>query len=302
MVRRWHYGLQQGVGLAVSLLLATALFAAKPEPEKIPTPEWNPTDANPVIDQYDVSDPTSAQFDSWESVFEEHPGSTLQMGEPYSEEELLTFDWLRLAGLRHSSTDGRHIGRGIPLEGASWLNRPYHADWFAGPLLSDDLIENRVHQDNELFGGIRFGWDFDYFWGVECRFGWSNPNVQYNEPQAVADNGSYFVSDVDFIYYPWGDSKIRPYYLLGLGLAHIDFVDHENHNFNTTLLTMPLGIGVRFHQWSWLAWRLEFLDNLSYGADGVETMHNLSLTAGMELRLGARPNSYWPWRSSRKIW
>lgn len=248
--------------------------------------------------QCEACDPEAAQFDSWESI----DGPEQSMA--YWHDPMLTpMDWLRHFGFRHSSTHGRHIGRGLPLEGTSWLNRPYHVDWFSGPLLGDDLIDNRVAQDNELFGGFRVGWDFDYYWGVEARFGWANPNIQYEETQPVADNGSYFVSDVDFVYYPWGDSKVRPYMLLGAGLARIDFVDENDVNYNTTLFTMPFGLGVQFRQWNSLLWRLEMLDNLSFGADGVDTMHNISLTAGMEFRFGSRPrSSYWPWRASRSIW
>jgi hypothetical protein len=44
------------------------------------------------------------------------------------------------------------------------------------------------------------------------------------------------------------------------------------------------------------------LDNISLGADGLDTQHSISLTAGMELRFGAPPESYWPWRSSRPVW
>lgn len=244
-----------------------------------------------------VAGANAADFDEWETIVPEGSHGMYHEGP-----ELRPFDWVRHMGFRHSSTHGPHVGRGLPLEGTSWMNRPYHIDWFSGPLLGDDLIDNQVAQDNELFGGLRIGWDFDYYWGLEARFGWSNPNVQFIEPQPVADNGSYFVSDVDLVYYPWGDSRVRPYMLLGAGMARIDFVDAADVNFNTTLFTTPFGGGIQFRQTPSLIWRFEVLDNLSYGADGVDTMHNVSLTAGMEIRLGARPSSYWPWRSSRKIW
>ena len=252
---------------------------------------------DPELADCELCDPEAAAFGEWEGIVEDD-GSTVYWHDP----ALKPFDWVRHFGFRHSSTHGRHIGRGLPLEGTSWKNRPYHVDWFTGPILNDDLVKNSVALDNELFGGFRVGWDFDYYWGIEARFGWANPNVQFTEPQPVADNGSYFVSDVDLIYYPWGDTKVRPYMLLGAGLARIDFVDDAEVNFNTTLFTMPFGGGVQFRQFSWLLWRLEVLDNLSFGADGVDTMHNVSLTAGMEFRFGSRPQSYWPWRSSRKIW
>jgi hypothetical protein len=116
----------------------------------------------------------------------------------------------RSRGFRHSSTHSRHVGRGIPLESTSWKNRPYHADWFLGSFLGDDLIEGRVSQDNELIGGVRLGWDFDYYWGLEWRFGWSDPNIQAAGVNTATRNGSIFLSDIDLVYYPWGDSKLRP--------------------------------------------------------------------------------------------
>jgi hypothetical protein len=79
-------------------------------------------------------------------------------------------------------------------------------------------------------------------------------------------------------------------------------VREDGSGQEATLLTMPMGVGLQFPQTHWLAWRLEVLDNLAFGADGVDTMNNFTFTAGMEFRMGARPNSYWPWRSSRTIW
>jgi len=168
--------------------------------------------------------------------------------------------------------------------------------------LGDDLINNRVSQGNVLFGGLRIGWDFDYYWGIEWRLGSANPEVLFATPQSFSNNESYSVSDIDLLYYPWGDSKVRPYLLLGMGAAQIDFLDDAGINHNTTLATLPFGGGVQFHLWPWLVWRVDVLDNLSFGADGLSSLHNVSITAGMELRLGAKPHSYWPWRSSRSIW
>ena len=68
---------------------------------------------------------------------------------------------MRNWGFRHSSTDGRFIDKNVPLAHSSWLNRPYHIDWFIGPMLSDNLDGARVSQSNDLFGGLRAGWDFE---------------------------------------------------------------------------------------------------------------------------------------------
>jgi opacity protein-like surface antigen len=225
-------------------------------------------------------------------------------GFPYPDdfgaEEWAPFDWVRHFGFRHSSTSGRHVGRGLPLERTSWLNRPLHVDWFAGPLITDSVDPGRVGQSNEVFAGLRLGWDFDYYWGIEWRFGWADPDLTTSDD--VEFNGNYFVSDVGLVYYPWGDSRIRPYLLAGLGLAEIGSVRPDGSGQEDTLIGMPLGGGVQFAQTRYLTWRLEILDNIAWGDNDISTMHNFSFTLGMELRLGARPQSYWPWRPGRTVW
>jgi hypothetical protein len=239
-----------------------------------------------------------ADFDKWENIIEEDCEEETAI---WHDPSVKTIDWMRHFGLRHSSSDGRYIGRGVPLEGTSWLNRPYHVDWFLGSLLGDNL-NSSVNLNNELLAGLRIGYDFDYYWGLDWRFGWSNPNMEVEGADEQSPNGSYFISDIDLKYYPWGDSKVRPFWLMGMGLARVEFLDENDISQNVTLATMPLGVGVEFPQFPWLVWRLEVLDNLAFGADGVNTLNNFAFTAGMEWRLGAKPQSYWPWRPGRKLW
>ena len=73
---------------------------------------------------------------------------------------------------RHSSTSPRAIGKGQPLLGTSWLNRPYYAGWFVGPIFGDSPIDG-MDQDNGAFGGLLLGWDMDHYWGTQLRFGWA---------------------------------------------------------------------------------------------------------------------------------
>jgi len=266
-------------------------------------PRGEESDEGP--DDSEFLDPKAADFDEWEPIVEQDAKEPLLGGETSDGEsdkhELRPIDWMRHWGLRHSSTDGRFVDKNVALIHSSWLNRPYHVDWFVGPLLSDNLVEDRVRQSNEIFGGLRAGWDFDYYWGLEWRFGWADPQI-FNDGETEGLSGRYFVSDLDFIYYPWGDTKVRPYFQWGLGVTEVGSVHEDGAGNEAMLLGMPFGIGLQFPQTRWLAWRLEIIDNLAFGNDGVDTMHNVAFTAGMEMRLGARPNSYWPWRSSRRIW
>jgi hypothetical protein len=245
---------------------------------------------NPLLD------PEAARFDTWQPLADEE--MRLHWDLPDCNPASCFYD----LGFRHSSTHGRNVGRGIPLAHSSWRNRPYHIDWFVGGMLNSSLIHNRVQQNNATFGGLRIGWDFDHYWGTEWRFGWSNPEIEYRLPRYEDVRSDLFLSDLDLLYYPWGDSRIRPYVLLGLGFTRVNFQDEQGIHHGTSLLTMPYGVGLQFPQWPWLTWRFEILDNLAFGADQVETLANVSFTLGMELRLGARPSSYWPWRSSRYIW
>ncbi len=244
-----------------------------------------------------ILDPEAAKFDTWKPLASE---------EMRLHWDLPDFDpscWFHDLGFRHSSTHGRNVGRGVPLTHSSWRNRPYHVDWFVGGMLNSSLIRNRVRQNNSSFAGMRLGWDFDHYWGTEWRFGWSNPEIQYSGASDYKNASSdLFLSDLDLLYYPWGDSKIRPYVLLGMGFTRVNFQDENNIHHGSSLLTMPYGVGLQLPMWPWLTWRFEILDNLAFGADQIETLANVSFTLGMELRLGAKPASYWPWRSSRYIW
>jgi hypothetical protein len=281
-------------------------LAAPAEPDFTPPSEESRRDAQRFLD------PEAAEFDAWEplvpprdnradpSFDEPSLEDAVEHGE-FAKPDLRPFDWLRHWGFHHSSTEGPYLDRGLPMERTSWLNRPYHIDWFVGPLLSDGPVDGRVSQSNEIFGGLRAGWDFDYYWGIEWRIGWADP-VLLSDTTAEELSGTYMVSDVSVIYYPWGDTKVRPYGQLGLGVTQIGSVRPDGSGQEATLLSMPMGVGVQFPQTHWLAWRLEVMDNLAFGADGVDTMNNFTFTAGMEFRMGARPNSYWPWRSSRTIW
>lgn len=259
-------------------------------------------------------DSDSADFDAWQSLVDRNRSiyddpaavdeSTAEALTPVAAEEdpeLRLFDYMRHWGFHHSSTEGRFLQKNVPMTYSSWLNRPYHVDWFAGPLLSDDPAAGRVSQSNEILAGLRFGWDFDYYWGLQWRFGWADPSI-LQDGATESTGGTYMVGDFDLVYYPWGDTKVRPYFQLGLGGTQVATITEDGGGREAWLMSMPFGLGVEFPQTRWLAWRLEIIDNLAFGADGIDTMHNVSFTAGMEYRFGARPTSYWPWRSSRVSW
>ncbi len=287
-------------------------YAALPEPQQA----TDPAAAEPLAD---VLDPDAAEFDPWEPLVEREPH--------YAQEPLETDAAMEhavngtvaepVSQFDHVVPEDHFLNRMTPMERTSWLNRPYHVDGFLGPLLSDGPVSGRVVQSNELFTGFRVGWDFNYYWGLEWRYGRADPMLiaevpnpadtgeeDDDIPDTIVDEfrGTYTVSDISFVYYPWGDTKVRPYVQWGLGITQIGSVRADGTGQESTLLGMPFGVGVQFPLTRWLAWRMEVVDNLAFSGDGIDSMNNFVFTAGMDVRLGARPNSYWPWRSSRTIW
>jgi hypothetical protein len=169
-------------------------------------------------------------------------------------------------------------------------------------LFGDDLIDRRVDQENDVFSGLRFGWDWDHYWGTELRMGWAAVAVSDRQVSPQPRSSEIFQADISAAYYPWGDSRWRPYLLAGLGIGNFDFVDDAGDRRDTTLLGLPFGVGVKYLLRQWLALRAELLDNVAFADSGLNSMHNISLTVGAEWRFGAEPPSYWPWNPSAHVW
>lgn len=204
--------------------------------------------------------------------------------------------------IQQHSLDARHLGLGFPLEGTSWLNRPFHVGWLFGGLLGGELIEDRVEEEGDMFGGYRLGWDFDHYWGTEARMAFSHLDV--------VDAGS-FVSDrtarnhfydLNLLYYPWGDSRWRPFVSAGVGIARIRFQDDLGLGNNETLLHIPLGMGCKYYFRNWLAVRFTMADNISVAAGELKSLHQLSITGDVEVHFGGRRTSYFPWNSNLHLW
>lgn len=207
--------------------------------------------------------------------------------------------WLNL---RHSYTHGRHVGLGGPLVGSSWLNRPYYFGADLGNLWMTRAVENSVSRDVDAFGGIFLGADWDHYWGNELAFHWATPELVNRRVPSAPRTDSLFVWSYSLMYYPWGDSRIRPYWRWGIGDTRVDFPLDDGSRHDEWLLTFPIGVGVKYPVRRWLAARAELTDQLAAGGNGVPTQNNLTLTLGLEWRFGARPRSYWPWHPSRHIW
>jgi hypothetical protein len=198
---------------------------------------------------------------------------------------------------------GRHRGEGEPLVNASWLNRPYFAGFFLGGLEGDTLIAGEIDQSIGFFYGFRLGWDYDLYWGLETRLGFSELGLDFvNDPTIVGLSTDIVIWDTSLVYYPWGDSRWRPFASLGIGLVDFDYLDEDALRRSDAVVGIPLGFGLKYRHSDWITMRFEFMDNIALGerAD-YETMNNLSLTGGLEFRFGGSRISYFPWNPSRTL-
>jgi len=220
----------------------------------------------------------------------------------------------------------RHRGIGHPLQRESWLYRPFSAGWFMGAVQGSPLIDDWLGQTQGFFGGYRLGWDQSHYWGGEMRFGFGTARLYDSQRAIQAQNDAddaegvppdspwrrrfdqrrdsdLFMWDLDVLYYPWGDSQWRPYLMAGLGTTRIHFMDRLSERHDHILVTVPLAAGVKYRCNDWLALRMEFADHIAFGGGaGMETMHNLTLTGGVEVRFGGSRRAYWPYNPGRHYW
>ncbi len=196
----------------------------------------------------------------------------------------------------------RHKHLGLPLQSSSWLNRPFGAGWFVGSVDGAPLIQGHVNQGVGFFGGYRFTWDYDYYWGFETRVGAAAIGLYNADAWNIPRTSDMVQWDMELLYYPWGDSRIRPFFLAGTGISVFHFLTDENIILRQGLFTLPWGMGVKYRLNEYLVARLEVIDNWAFGNRDLDTMHNVSLTGGVEVRFGGVRRQYWPWNPSRHLW
>ena len=205
-----------------------------------------------------------------------------------------------------------------PVPWANWSAYPLSVGCFAGVVNGGPMIEDWVGTKYGFDGGWRLGWDATPNWGLETRFAFGSPQLydSYRAVQALESldktNGLTFSDpqrsaelfqwDVEVLYYPWAETRLRPYFLTGMGMTNIYFTDILGKNTQTTCLSLPLGLGVKYLCSEDLAVRFDFLDDVALSSNHLQTQQNLSLTAGVELRFGGSRKVYWPFDPSRSFW
>jgi hypothetical protein len=267
-----------------------------PEPETV-VPQRFGDGAMPIEPHYHAGD------EGYDSVAEEHwPG-------PHPAGRMLDWffsaRWLPIHWFGHSDPNDpyRHWGPGEPLIGTSWRNRPIYFGLFVGGIFNDDLVDGQVLQNNAVFVGARLGYDFDHYWGVEGRYAFARAEAITAAGVPIAESARDYYGDVSLLYYPWGDSRWRPYLSAGVGVANFRFVDDQGFFINDSAFGLPLGIGVKTYYCNWMSLRFDLVDNIAFGTNQLSSMHNFSLMAGVEFRFGGKhPPSYFPWSGNTTYW
>jgi hypothetical protein len=205
-----------------------------------------------------------------------------------------------------------------PVPWANWSEHPLSIGCFAGMMNGGPLIADWVGTSTGFDGGWRLGWEVSPNWAAESRLAFASLKL-YDGKSAVAAieaidktsglpftvthrNAELFQWDVDILYYPWGETRLRPYFLTGAGLTNVYFRDLVDQDYQITCLSLPLGLGVKYLCSEQLSVRLDLLDDIALSSNHLQTQQNLSLTAGVELRFGGSRKVYWPWDLGREFW
>lgn len=199
---------------------------------------------------------------------------------------------------------GRYRGPGQGLDRESWLTRPYHVDLVSGALFGDDPIQGRINAGAGYFVGARLGWDWAHYWGFETRLAISTVGLE--DPRGIRQFGDsrIYLGDVSLLFYPWGDTRWRPFFSTGMGFADVRLVNDLNVKVHETLFGLPFGGGIKYRFDGRLTFRMEVMDNVAFGSGSrLDTLHNVTLSAGMEYHFGGRSRkSYFPWNPGRGWW
>lgn len=192
-----------------------------------------------------------------------------------------------------------------PMLRESWLYRPFNLSIFEGALFASPPIRPQFNTTVAYFTGFRLGWDYATHFGGETRFGFSK--VFLLDAQTRSTEVGYqrlFYFDTSVLVYPWGDTRFRPFFALGGGLADIFVVSNQGLRLHPGAFNLPFGGGIKYRHGTRLAFRADIRDNLTFsGGGGLSTLNNIEIVGGVEFHFGGGDRrTYWPWNPSRHWW
>ncbi len=190
----------------------------------------------------------------------------------------------------HTTEANRYSGWGPRLTETSWLARPLFIGAWGGMANGGPLIHGRVDQATTSIVGFEYGWDYDHRWGLEKRASFLPLRVSDVNLPTPSRSGHAEVGEYRLLYYPWGDTRWRPYVEAAPGLAGLHFRDDQGHSFHRAVFAASYGLGLKYLIGERWVWRMECADIVIPGNGELSTVHNFTVNSGLELRFG------WPKR------
>lgn len=196
----------------------------------------------------------------------------------------------------------RERRRQLRRQPGSWQRYPLYFEKFTGIINVNEPVHDLIHNGaGNLFGG-RWGWDFARYAGVETRLGYVRATLKDPLAPLIPSHENFLFWDAELLIYPFGDTKWRPFAMLGMGLVDLGFIDDHGRNWHQDLITMPFSVGVKYRLDNHDALRFEVADNVIFGnnqgGNGQHVMHNVAVLFAFERRFGLPHRSYFPRRET----
>ena len=191
-----------------------------------------------------------------------------------------------------------------PMMRESWLFRPWNISIFEGALFAATPAQPQFKTLNSYFTGFRVGWDYTTHFGGETRFGFSRVFMLDANRATQVGYQNIFYLDSNLLIYPLGDTRWRPFFSIGGGLADILIVENAGATLHPGAFNMPIGGGIKYRRGTRLAFRADIRDNITFsGSGGLATLNNIEVVGGIEFHFGGGDRrSYWPWNPSKHWW
>ncbi len=184
--------------------------------------------------------------------------------------------------------DQKDRGIGQPLEGNGWRSQPFSITPFAGVTDGGALIPGRVMQQPSFYGGINIGWDYDHYWGIEKRLGFGALHLTNGSGQSIPETGLSVTGEYRLMYYPLGDTRWRPFLTAGIGWSDFYFNDDRGVSHLDTVGMIPFGVGLKYLHSDRIAFRMDLIDEMTFGNGLLTNFQYVAFTAGLEFRYGKR--------------
>jgi hypothetical protein len=127
-----------------------------------------------------------------------------------------------------------------------WRDRPFSGGYSFGAIAGDPFHSGHADDAVGLAISKRYGWDFADHWGLETRLtdAWLNDSTRFNPNFTQTERVLFW--DTNLLYYPWADTRFRPYITFGAGLADFNVTNDQNHHTSRVLADVPFGFGVKY--------------------------------------------------------